>query len=372
MHLARAPPDRERTRQAAEAFRAALAEEGGFARAQAALCATETLRFEYWNDAQAHGRARVACARAASDGSEPPPEVSLALGNLRRVDGEYDAALEEFRRAAADPGHAALANVGMAKVEAARGDAARAREHFDRALALAPDDPLVRAEAGFQAWRDGNLKSATAHYRRAVALDPDHAGHWNTLGFLHLAAGDTGQAVEAFERSIAIQPSADVLGNFGTLRLQSGDYEAAVALFRRALELDPDDYINWGNLADGLSAGGAHAEEAAQAYSQAERRVRDYLALDPDDGYALAALGWYCANLDRRDEALALVRRSRDARGDRAEIALYNAETLAHLGDREGSALEVERARQAGMTEARLRASTALREQRSRAERPSP
>src|SRR5690606_24423617 len=82
---------------------------------------------------EAHARARAACARAAENGSTPP-EVPLALGNLHRVDGEYDKALAEFRRAAADPGHAAVAHVGMAKVEAARGDPAGARRHFDQAL----------------------------------------------------------------------------------------------------------------------------------------------------------------------------------------------------------------------------------------------
>ena len=291
-HLARDPPDRTRSLQAAEAFRAALAEDEGFARAQAALCATETLRFEYWNDVQAHARARAACARAAVEGSAPP-EVSLALGNLHRVDGEYDRALDEFGRAAADPVHAAAAHVGMAKVESARGDAASARKHFHQALALAPDDPRVQAEA--------------------------------------------------------------------------------VALFRRAVELDAGDHINWGTLADGLAAAGAPADEIAAAYSQAERRVRADVLLEPEDGDALAALGWYCANLGLDDEARTLVRRARSAaRGERAEIALYNAGTLALLGDRDGSASEVERAREAGMPEGRLRASAILRELRGRAMRATP
>ena len=371
LHLAREPRDRDRSLQAAEAFRTALAEDEGFARAQAALCATETLRFEYWNDVEAHARARAACARAAENGSAPP-EVPLALGNLHRVDGEYDKALAEFRRAAADSGHAAVAHVGMAKVEAARGDPAGARRHFDQALALAPEDPRVRAEAGFQAWRDGDLAAATAHYRRAVALAPDAAGHWNTLGFLRLAAGDAGEAEAAFERAIAIRPSADVLANFGALRMQSGDHAAAVVLFRQALELDPGDYINWGNLADGLAASGAAAEEVRAAYAQAGQRARAYLALEPEDGNALAALGWYSANLGRVDEARHLVARAGGAtHGERTEIALHNAGTLALLGDRAGSQREIDRARKAGVPEARLRAMAALRE-RARARPAAP
>ena len=358
-HLQRSPPDRKRSWEAAEAFRAALAEDSGFALAQAALCTTETRRFEYWNDSDAHARARSACARAAQ--MKPvPSEAALALGNLHRVDGEFDQAIAQFQVAARDPATAALGEVGIAKTEAARGDRERALAHFQKALDLAPDDPLVHAEVGFQAYRDGRIADAIVHYRRALELAPDNAGNWNTFGFLHLLAGDADEAARAFERSIAIAPSADVLANFGTLRSQSGDHEAAVALYRRALELDPDDYINWGNLGDGLLASGA-AAEAAQAYGEAERRVRRYLALNEGDGYAMAALGWYSANLGRREEALAMVQRSGNAgRGDPAEIALYNAETLAVLGEHEASRRELARAREAGMAEARIRGSPVL------------
>ena len=359
-HLQRAAPDRARQQEAAEAFRAALAEDSGFVLAQSALCATEVRRFEYWNDTGAHARARLACARV-QDADPMPAEAALALGNLDRVDGRFTEALRRFRLAAADPASAALAEVGMGKVEAARGQPDRARSHFQAALDVAPDDAQVRAEVGFQAYRDGRLEDATASYRRALELAPDNAGYWNTYGFLWLLQGNAAEAARAFERSIAIEPSADVLANFATLRSQAGEHDAALALYRRALELDPEDYLNWGNLADGLAASGAPASEVAAAYAEAERRVRRYLALDAGSGYAMAALGWYSANLGRRDEALSMVARARVAEhGDPAEIALYNAETLSLLGDAAASDRELARARTSGMAEARIRASPVL------------
>ncbi|NLA67274.1 MAG: tetratricopeptide repeat protein [Gammaproteobacteria bacterium] len=356
-HLARAPADRVRSSEAADAFRAALDADADFALAQAALCNTETRRFEYWNDSNAHARARAACARAAE--FEPlPAEAALAIGDLARVDGDLEAARRRFEQAALDPATAALAAIGLGKVEAAAGNGARARTHFETALALAPDDAQVRSELGFQAYRDGRIDQAIGHYRAALDLAPGSAANWNTYGFLHLLKGNSEEAARAFERSIAIEPSADVLANFATLRSQAGDFQAAVALYRRAIELDPEDYINWGNLGDGLLSSGAPRPEVEAAYAEAERRVRRYLELDAGDGYALAALGWYSANLGRRDEALALVRRSSEAgRGDPAEIALYNAETLAVLGEPDAARLQLDRARAAGMSEARIRAS---------------
>ncbi|MGY1457436.1 MULTISPECIES: winged helix-turn-helix domain-containing protein [unclassified Luteimonas] len=359
-HLVRSSPDRKRNWEAAEAFRAALAEDADFGLAQAALCTTETRRFEYWNDAEAHARARLACRRAAE--LEPsPPEAALALGNLYRVDGALEQAQAQFERAARHPGTAALAAIGIGKVEAARGEVDRAREQFRIALEQAPLDALVRAEVGFQAYRGGRVDEAITHYRRALELEPRNAGTWNTYGFLQLLVGDIGEAERAFERSLAIEPTADVLANLGNLRAQAGQHAAAAALYGRALELDPDDYINWGNLGDGLLASGAAPERVREAYGEAARRVSDYLRLEDGDGYALAALGWYSANLGHRSKALDLVRRSRAAvRGDPAEIALCNAETLAVLGEREASQRELARARAAGMGEPRIRASVVL------------
>lgn len=360
MSLARSPASRERSTQAAAAFRAALEEDAGFARAQAALCTTETTRFEYWNDVDALGRALAACERAA--GFDPvPPEASLALGNLHRVSGEYDKALARFAHAIADPSTAAMAQVGIAKVYASRGEAGLAKRHFDAALDLAPRSARVRAEVGFQAYRDGRVDDAVAHYRIALELSPDDTSNWNTYGFLHMLKGDNAEAARAFEHSVAIRRNADALANLGTLRAWAGDHVAAATLYRQALELDPDDYINWGNLGDGLRASGAPADEVAKAYSEAERRVRRYLEINANDGSAQAALGWYLANVGSRDEALAQVRASRTVTGsDAAEIALYNAETLAVLGEREASREEVARARREGMDEDRIRASTVL------------
>lgn len=359
-HLERAPPTRARNWAAAEAFRTALAEDAGFALAQAALCTTETRRFEYWNDSDAHPRARAACARAAA--LEPmPPEAALAVGELHRVDGDLALARTMLERAAADPATAALAEMGLAKVAAAAGDQDGAARHAAAALERAPDDALVRVEAGFLAYREGRIRDAIAHYHIALGLAPEDAGAWNTYGFLQMLVDDVDEAARAFERSLALEPSADVLANLATLRSRAGDHEAATALHRRALELDPDDYINWGNLGDGLLAAGAPGDEVAAAYAEAERRVRRYLELDPGDGYALAALGWYSANLGRPEAARDMVRRSSQAtRGDPAEIALYNAETLARLGEAEASREHLQRAREAGMGEARIRASPVL------------
>lgn len=345
-------------------FNKALADDAGFARAQAAICVAEARRFEYWHDTDAYGRARLACARAA-DMDPALGETKLALGNLHRVRGEYAQALGQYRKVAGDPRIGPAARVGMAKVYAAQGRKDLARRNFELALALRPGDALTHAEMGWQAHLDGRLQDAIGEYRKAVALQPGNAGSWNTLGFFYLLAGDDMSATQAFERSIAIEPNADALSNIGTLKFQSGEYAAATALYRKATELDPDDHINWGNLGEGLLADSAPPAQTRAAFGEAEKRVDRYLQLNPTDGEAVAALGWYRVNLGLDDEAVELVGRSTAMEGAPAEIALYNAETLAALGKEQESLQQIARARAAGISEARIKASAVLRRKRT-------
>ncbi len=96
-------PQGERAREdAAGHFRSALAADAGFARAQAALCRMELWNFEANHDAGAFDKARLACLRARN--MDPAlGEVSLALGDLYRVQGNEKQALQYYDIAIDDP-----------------------------------------------------------------------------------------------------------------------------------------------------------------------------------------------------------------------------------------------------------------------------
>ncbi|MCZ3115072.1 hypothetical protein NYZ21_21780, partial [Acinetobacter baumannii] len=79
-----------------------------------------------------------------------------------------------------------------------------------------------------------------------------------------------------------------------------------------------------------------------------------YVELKPEDAKALAALGWYRANLGQREAAVALARRAEALGGEPAEVAFYNAETFALLGDRDAERARLQAARAAGLAETRL------------------
>ncbi|MER8207551.1 hypothetical protein, partial [Acinetobacter baumannii] len=82
-----------------------------------------------------------------------------------------------------------------------------------------------------------------------------------------------------------------------------------------------------GNLGDALLADPATAAQARDAFREAAELAQRYVELKPEDAKALAALGWYRANLGQREAAVALARRAEALGGEPAEVAFYNAET---------------------------------------------
>jgi Flp pilus assembly protein TadD len=341
-------------------FDRALKADGGFARAQAGICRAEVAAFRNSHDASAFDRARDACARA-SKMDNGLGEVNVALGDLYQAQGESGKAVEAYTRAESDPASRPSAYMGLAMVHAEQGDHERALELSRSAMALRPADARIFAYSGYYSYLARRLQEAIAAYRKAVELEPGDASYWSTLAALYVETGDNAAATRALERSIAIEPGYAALTNLGELKYQAGDYAGAADLHKRATVLEPTDYIPWGNLGNALSVDPTTAAEARAAFQEAASLAQRYVQTRPGDGTALAALGWFLANLRRNDEAREMLMRSEQLKGEQAEIALYNAQTLALLGEHEAARARIQAARAAGLPETRVVSNIVLR-----------
>lgn len=99
-------------------------------------------------------------------------------------------------------------NLAEAQVRAAQyywitGNAAAAREHFRRAKALSPNDPLVLGVAA----SDGDLDHTITHWQRVVAVDPLSAVSRANLGTYLMAAGRWEEAKLAFRTVLEMSPT---------------------------------------------------------------------------------------------------------------------------------------------------------------------
>ena len=216
-------------------------------------------------------------------------DYSTALVRLRSADADFVAT----EQSAAVQLRAAL-QAGAAALEA--GDAASARQQFERALAIEPGNPAARrgveralslpevrrllAQAALLE-QQGQVDAAAVAYRKALQLDRD-----TTQAAAALARLDAQRTGSAFAAAMAQ----------GLDALAKGDYAAARTAFERAGRLRPAAP----EVTDGLAqverglAGGAIAArlaaaqeaERAERWSQALTEYRKALELD---GNLLAA-----------------------------------------------------------------------------------
>jgi len=341
-------------------FNQALAADGRFARAQAGICRSEVFRFEHYRVAEAFEHARKACARAKA--LDPDlSEVNLALAKLHHARGDLGAAIEYYAKAEIDPARRPDVYMGLALLHGEQGRHARALEYLEQAIEMSPGNAVVHSYSGYYHYLAGDLRQSIASYRKAVELQPRNEGYWSTLGAIYASAGSNAAGVRALEKSIQLKPSYAALSNLGELKYQAGEYAAAADLHRRATVLEPADYIPWGNLANALLADPASTRQARVVFQKAAERAQRYVEIKSNDAIALAALGWFRANLGQADQARELVRRSEELRGEPMEIALFNAQTLAVLGDIGQARQRIAAARAAGLPETRIKTNVVLR-----------
>jgi spermidine synthase len=203
---------------------------------------------------------------------------------------EYDAALNEYQRAAAlDPSDRSIPAL-ISSIENTRG--VWIREYEDRTArgTASVEDRLVLARLYTQIGRlpdavallrgvvatgtnstivevdarralaqalaaAGDETAAIAEYERALILDPDSAEAHNDLGLLLMKQGDLTRAAGSFEHAARVDPSsAAAFHNLGLVHAARGDAAGAERAYREALARDPRLVEAWGNLAALLAA----------------------------------------------------------------------------------------------------------------------
>lgn len=281
-------------------------------------------------------------------------EVNLALGDLYRVQGDAEQALQYYGAIVDDPAMRWKALAGRAQVRVDQGREDEAMHDFRQALAASPGNAQVHAELGYQQFRLGHYPEAIASYRTVVALRPDSADYWATYGALLQAAGDNGAAETALRRSLALRPNESSLANLGTALAQRGDYAGAAGMYRQAIELNPGEFFYYGYLGDVLDADPATAAQAGEAYAHAAALAQRFVDAKADDAMALASLGWYRARLGDADSALQLAAQAVALDREPGEVALLNAQTYAVLGRHAQARAALQAARAAGIPAIRI------------------
>lgn len=354
----RAPLNAKSLESAEQLFRRALAEQPGFARAQAGLC--ETLVDRYTLERQpAHVTAAESACAAAEALDRTAQEVHMAIGQLRLATGKAAEAELAFRHALALAPQSSDVLIGLGEALEAGGKLDEADTAYRRAIAAQPRYAGANIAYGNFLLGRGRPRDAIPPYERATLFSPDNPNAFNSLGAAHLYLGDFEPAAAAFTRSLALDPRSTSYSNLGTVQYYRGRYAEAVAAFRKAVELTPADHRLWGNLADALYFE-SHSRRPVENYRRALELAEAELVINPKHAINLAQAAYYSSRLGdakRARERIALALSEGD---EDTYVHYYAALVDLGLGD-ESQALEhARRARALGYPEILMRAAPEL------------
>jgi tetratricopeptide (TPR) repeat protein len=165
----------------------------------------------------------------------------------------------------------------------------------DAAL-LQPFNASIQHDLGLACLEVGRVPDAITALQRAVACDPRYTDAYFRLGIALEKVGNIGGAVVAYERATQLLPSlTEAWFRAGALVYELGHRDEAIGCFRRAAATGGK--TNFGRL------GKARALLTEDRNQEAEKVLRQTLALDPKNALAHDLLGNLLSEYGRFDEA---------------------------------------------------------------------
>jgi tetratricopeptide (TPR) repeat protein len=291
------------------------------------------------------------------DNDEGGAAIRLRLAETLMILGRFDEAGAHIRHVLDRQPQDDRANFDAALLAISRQDWEAARTHLLRCLG----SPFARQSASAQlaavCQRLGNADDADQFRGQADRLpkdldwvDPfvDEYLLWAVKKRNRYRLAESLRAAKRYPEAVAVvRPMAaeypdDYLPHLllGQCLAQMGDYRGAEPALRQALRLAPDKVQTHYYLAlllfeegEELSKQGDEGRTRAEVlFREAESSAREALAVKPDYGFALMALGLSLKHLGRRTEALTALRQAVRCNPEFADLHLRLAEMLAEDG----------------------------------------
>lgn len=319
---------------AIQAIQTLLSAAPSFAPGYATLAECNIRRFQLTKDANALQAAdeNVAHAATLAAGS---PQVLVATGQVRVLEGRYPDAVSAFQRALSVEPRSDTALAGLAQAYAAMGLPDKAVDAWKQAIALHPRSVDAWNQLARFELQRGDYKDAAQEFGEASRLAPDNAALLSNLGAALMYAGSADASRRALQNSIRVAPSYAAWNNLGNLDLSQNRFADAAADYEKALEFNKTDYRVWSNMGVAYSRTPGEKDKAKDAFLHAAQMCRDALKTNPNDPVVLSDLAMFLASEgDERQEPLLLIEKALALAPEDTYVQFNAAETYESLGFR--------------------------------------
>jgi serine/threonine protein kinase/Flp pilus assembly protein TadD len=260
----------------------------------AALVEAQLVKFDFTKEHSCLVEAQQALRQA--EGLNPDSaRVRLADGLLNQTAGQYEKALDDYRRALDLEPRSVDALLGIAGVYDKFDMPDRAVEAYNRAIHLDPGYYWPYEVQGVFFYRRGRYPEAAEQFQQVIERAPGMFKPYSNLGAALMDLGKYDEAEQSLVQSLKLRETAPALNNMGAIRaFQKRDSEA-VEYYERAVAINPSDYeyVNVENLADSYRRLG-RTGAARTAYLKAMNLALEELVENPSEGYPRGFVA-YCA-----------------------------------------------------------------------------
>lgn len=340
-------PKPENLDNAVAVFTHALDQDPNFSLAYAGLGEAYWQKYEHTGDSVWVDRARQACERAATLGSELSA-THACLGTVFNGTGKYEDAVAQFRRATELDLTSDDAVRGLGSAYERLGKVGDAEAAYRRAIELRPQSWMGYNMLGGFYFRQSRYDDAAKQYSQVIQLAPDSYRGYSNLGAAYLALGRYSDATVPLKHSAEIRPTAGAYSNLGVAYFYQHKYEDAARSYERAIQAEESDENVWGNLAEAYYWVPKLRDQSAPAYKKAIALAEDKLRVNPRDASVLADLALYHAMLKEKAVSLDFLKRASAADPNDSEVLYKSAKVYNQFGDTDQALSYLEKAVNAG------------------------
>ena len=167
----------------------------------------------------------------------PDSEILLSrLGHTYFVTGRQNEAFEAMQQVLAVNPRYLDALTACAIITDGQGKKAEARDYFERALDVEPENKFLRMSYALNLATGGRIPEAVAAYTGLIKDYPDEASNYQFLGITYGLAGNYEDAITNLKQAVGLKPTPIAYLNLAVALKGTGDIAGALRNFELYLE----------------------------------------------------------------------------------------------------------------------------------------